>query len=117
MIARLAHILLALCLTLGIVAPKASAALASLGMSRSDIVVICTGEGLRSIRLDETGEPVELSETPEHCLLIHALDIAVPPPAPACEATWSFVAGDWAQDPSPILRLAIQNLSRAPPTA
>lgn len=117
MIVRLAHILLTLCLILGTVAPKATAALASLGLSRGDIIVICTGEGLRTLRLDEAGEPVELTKTPEHCLLVHALDRPVQPPRPARPVIWHPIAGEWAASPISGLRLAVQNRSRAPPAA
>lgn len=117
MIARLAHILLVLCLMLGVVAPKASAALASLGLSRGDIIVICTGEGLRTIRLDETGKPVEMTSTPDHCLLVHALDVPILPPLPTGQTAWHVIAGEWTVNSMPAIRLAVQNHSRAPPAA
>lgn len=117
MIARLAHILLALCLMLGVIAPKASAALASLGLSRGDVIVICTGEGLRTIRLDDTGKPVELTKAPELCLLSHALDMTVLPPIPVRRTTWHIIATGWAARAIASTRLAVQNHCRAPPAA
>lgn len=117
MIARIAHILLVLSLTLGVVAPKASAALASLGLIRGDVIVICTGEGLRTIHLGGDGKPVELSDTPQHCLLVHALDAPVLPPLPHHAPTPRAVAGAWVFAAEPALRLATQKRPRAPPAA
>ncbi|MFW2589039.1 hypothetical protein [Sagittula sp. SSi028] len=60
---------------LGIALPKSTAALVALGLSRAQIIVICTGEGLRTITLDANGNPVAEDETDGHlCLMVHAVD-------------------------------------------
>lgn len=69
---------------LGVVAPKSSAALAQRGVIDDRVVVIRTAHGLQEITLDEPGAapgPRALHEAP--CLLVHALDGAVPVLQPA----------------------------------
>lgn len=63
-------------LTLGILLPQASAVMAGLGLADGRVVVICTGDGLRTLRIDDRGVPVEVSQEAELCALVHALDIS-----------------------------------------
>ena len=72
---------LLICLTiLGILAPRISA-VAALAAPQANVLVICTGKGLVTLRLD--GDPVPLGEPqPDHCVLAHAADTAVRVEAP-----------------------------------
>ncbi|WP_339854031.1 DUF2946 family protein [Roseovarius nubinhibens] len=80
MIRTVLRLLILVTLLTGVTLPKATAALASLGLSGSQTIVICTGEGLRTITLSADGTPVEQPETQDHdCLLVQA--IAPPPTA------------------------------------
>lgn len=74
---------LLICLTiLGILAPRISA-VAALAAPHADVLVICTGKGLVTLRLDADGNPVPLGEPqPDHCVLAHAADTAVRVEAP-----------------------------------
>ncbi len=71
------YLILAL-VALGIVVPQASAALAGLGLVDDRIMVICTGDGLRTVRINANGDPVEISEDAEFCALSHATDAVSP---------------------------------------
>lgn len=67
------YVIIAL-LVLGIILPQASAALAGLGLADGRAVVICTGDGLRTIHINDDGEPVEISHDAEFCALVYAAD-------------------------------------------
>lgn len=75
---------LLICLTiLGILAPRISAVVAALAAPQANVLVICTGKGLVTLRLDADGDPVPLGEPqPDHCVLAHAADTAVRPRRP-----------------------------------
>ncbi len=76
MIRAVSRYLILAVLTLGILLPQASAVMAGLGLVDGRVVVICTGDGLRTLRIDDTGVPVEISQEAELCALVHALDIS-----------------------------------------
>ncbi|WP_434286432.1 hypothetical protein [Celeribacter sp. SCSIO 80788] len=59
MVFALLRPLLLLALLLGIVGPRSSALLAELGLIRTQVIVICTGDGLQTITLDADGNPIE----------------------------------------------------------
>jgi hypothetical protein len=86
MFARLIQLLLVLGVILGLVLPKASAALAQLGVTDSRVVLICTGQGMQEIRLsgtDDATDPMPARDRGPQahdlpCLLIAAPDAAMP---------------------------------------
>lgn len=84
---RIIHILLFLGVASGLIVPKSTVLLAELGIISGDVIVICTGEGLRQISLDADGNPVEVSMDSDPCALSHATDGAsvksVTPPYPS----------------------------------
>ena len=77
--ARITLLVLAI---LGLLAPRVSAVAASVAPGIRT-VVICTGQGMITLRLDAHGDPVQVLDHPDHCLLAHATDTAarveVPP--------------------------------------
>lgn len=109
---------LLICLTiLGLLLPRISAAVA-LATPGADLVVICTGHGLQTLRLDPDGAPLPVGETrSDLCLLVHAADTAaraVLPPVrvePAEPAPWARSAF------APFPFQSLSPPSRAPPAA
>lgn len=71
---RMVHILLFLGVASGLIVPKSTVLLADLGIISGQVIVICTGEGLRQITLDADGTPVEVSMDSDPCALNHATD-------------------------------------------
>ena len=65
---------LILFLMLALVLPQVSAAIALTGITDMRVMVICTGDGLQRITVDETGAPTQLAELDERCVLLHAAD-------------------------------------------
>ncbi|MEO3415172.1 hypothetical protein AAFO92_10985 [Roseovarius sp. CAU 1744] len=61
-------------LCLGILLPQGSALLAAAGLADGRVLVICTGDGLRTIRISDEGEPVEISQEAELCALVDTTD-------------------------------------------
>ncbi|WP_306116196.1 MULTISPECIES: hypothetical protein [unclassified Roseovarius] len=59
-------------LALGLLLPQASGVMAGLGLADGRVLVICTGDGLRTLRIDDAGNPVEVSQEAELCALLHA---------------------------------------------
>lgn len=79
------RLLLIVGVILGVVLPKSSAALAGLGVIDARVVVICTGQGMQMIAVDDDGNPVPQVHAQTGmppCLLVHALDGVTPPPTP-----------------------------------
>ena len=74
---RLTRILVVVLTILGLLMPRVSGVAASVvpGMVT---VVICTGAGLQTLTIGEDGKPVPTSSRPDHCVLAHAVDTAVP---------------------------------------
>lgn len=113
------RLILLLGVVLGVVLPKTSAALVGAGMIQTNVVVICTGHGLQEILLEADGRPTDapriIKDAP--CLLVHALDGAVPPPVPAWVAL-ARPAGplDMPQVSQPKTHLQ-SGFARAPPRA
>lgn len=64
--------------TLALLAPLASGWAMAIGLTEGRILVICTGDGLRWIQIDADGDPIELGESAEHCVLVHAVYTAAP---------------------------------------
>lgn len=79
---RLRPLVLALTI-LGLLLPRVSAVAASVAPG-VQTVVICTGQGMMTLRIDESGNPVSVAGHPDHCVLTHAADTAVrvEPPTP-----------------------------------
>ncbi|TPE51439.1 DUF2946 family protein [Amaricoccus solimangrovi] len=99
MSARLARSLLIVLTILGLLAPRVSAVLAFAAPGVRTIV-ICTGDALRTIRIDEEGDAVPVVEHSDHCVLAHAADTAqriaaapvlAPVPGPAARADRDLV--------------------------
>ena len=63
-------------LALALLLPLASGVMAGLGLADGRLLVICTGDGLRTLRIDEAGNPVEVSQEAELCALLHATHLA-----------------------------------------
>lgn len=114
----IARTLVALVVTLGILAPQGAGLAAAFGLSADRIMVICTGDGLRTLRFDADGTPVEVSETPDICALVHAAGTAgpvTPGPSPA-----HVLAVTPAPTPHPLRAVVpayLPSLPRAPPAA
>lgn len=104
--------LLVLLTILGLLMPRVSGVAASVvpgGMT----VVICTGQGMMTLRIDEHGNPVPVADHPDHCVLAHAADTAVraevpPVAAPVVDAV--ATSGD-------LIRAEGYRAARPPPRA
>ncbi len=60
---------------LGLLLPRVSGLAASV-LPGGTTVVICTGQGMMTLRIDESGNPVPIADHPDHCVLAHATDTA-----------------------------------------
>lgn len=76
MICAVSRYLILAFLALGLLLPQASGVMAGLGLADGRLVVICTGDGLRTLRIDDAGDPVEVSQEAELCALVHATHLA-----------------------------------------
>lgn len=114
----IARTLVALIVTLGILAPQGAGLAAAFGLTGDRVMVICTGDGLRTLRFDADGAPVEMSQTPDICALVHAADTAdaaSAPPSPEHALTFAPVPV-----PHPLRAMIaayLPALPRAPPAA
>ncbi|MDF1871049.1 hypothetical protein [Vannielia sp.] len=76
MFATLSRLLLICTLLLGLVFPKATAVLAGLGLAGGETIVICTGDGLITLRIAPDGTPMEVpdatAEAEQPCTMSHA---------------------------------------------
>ena len=92
MFRTLAKILSVLLLTASLLSPLTSGLAMAVGLSEGRVLVICTGDGLRWIKIDAEGEPVELSASAEACALLHAADtsakITVTPAEPVADVAY-----------------------------
>lgn len=70
---RVLRLLVLLLTLLGLLMPRVSGAAASI-VPGGTTVVICTGQGMMTLRIDETGKPVPIADQPDHCILAHAVD-------------------------------------------
>lgn len=70
---RPARPLLLLLTILALVMPRVSGAVASVTPGVMTYV-ICTGQGMVTVRVDANGNPVSVVDQPDHCLLSHAID-------------------------------------------
>lgn len=61
---------------LGLVAPRISAAVA-VAAPGMQTIVICTGDGLQTIRIGDDGKPVPVADHSHQCVLSHAADTAM----------------------------------------
>ncbi|RVT86584.1 hypothetical protein DXV76_00395 [Rhodobacteraceae bacterium CCMM004] len=103
---------LSMVLCVALVLPLVGGALAGLAPGR--VVVICTGDGLQTLRLDDSGAPVETVAAAHDCLLA-AADLPTAAPGPA--AVWALTAGATAAPVAvaPVLRPDRTGQARAPP--
>jgi hypothetical protein len=113
MSARLIRSLLIALTILGLLLPRIGAAV-TLVAPGVRTIVICTGEGLQTIRIDADGTPVQGVDHADHCVLAHAVDTAVrTEPAPLLaplvdRVTWA--SGD-------LVRARGYHAARPPPRA
>ena len=118
MVDRVSHLLVALAVTLGLLVPQSAGLAALAGVAEGRVMVICTGDGLRTLRIADDGRPAETSETAERCALAQATDTAtaaVPPPA--CPALLFTAAPVLPQAQTPVRPACRVSLPRAPPSA
>lgn len=113
MLVRVARSLLIVLTILGILMPRISAAIA-FAASGVETVVICTGDGLRTIRIDADGNPVPVTEHPDHCLFAHVADTAVRAVPPALPATLVATVPRRSGD---LVVLSAERAVRPPPRA
>lgn len=73
---RPTRVLLIVLTILGLLMPRISAAVAY-AVPGARTVVICTGDGLTTIHIQDDGTPVPVFEHSDHCVLSHAADTAV----------------------------------------
>lgn len=106
---------LLICLTiLGLLAPRISAGLA-LAAPGAQTVVICTGMGMQTLRLDAEGNPLPAEEAqPDLCLLVHAADTAMRMALPPAAAELAAVARRPDVD---LVLLSDAQAARPPPRA
>jgi len=113
---RAVRYLVALLVTLGILVPQGAGLLAAAGLADGRVLVICTGDGLRTLHVGADGVPVEISETADFCALVHAVDTAdgvLPATAPVRLVFASFSSLPRPGPVGPLAPLAAQ--PRAPP--
>ncbi len=65
-------------LVMALLAPFAGGWAMALGVAEGRILVICTGDGLRTIHIDENGDATEISRDTVNCVLKSATDTANP---------------------------------------
>lgn len=73
--ARVPRPVLIALMILGLLMPRVSAVAASV-VPGVGTVVICTGHGMMTLRIDESGTPASVAGHPDHCLLASAADTA-----------------------------------------
>ena len=110
--------LVALCVTLGILAPQGGALAAAAGLADGRVMVICTGDGLRLMRIGADGRPVDVSQSAEPCALTDAAGTAVPAaPGLAAHLPRPAAAPLAPRAPRALARAHRPCLPRAPPFA
>nr|WP_321445555.1 hypothetical protein [uncultured Cohaesibacter sp.] len=67
------RLILLIGLFMGFLVPQVSAGLVGLGLVSSQTIVICTGNSLETITIDEHGNPVKSSATSQHCTICNGL--------------------------------------------
>lgn len=73
-------------LVAALLAPFAGGWAMALGVADGRLIVICSGDGLRTIYVDENGDATQLTEEAVACILKSAGDTAqTPRPAPSLE--------------------------------
>lgn len=76
MIRLIARYVATILVVLSILAPTGGGALAAFGLADDRVLVICTGDGLRTIRVGADGAPLEVSDSAETCALVHTAGTA-----------------------------------------
>lgn len=64
-----------------LLAPVAGNMAMAVGLSQGNVLVLCTGAEMRTIVLDAEGNPVEVQQSSDACVLAHAIDTARTPTA------------------------------------
>lgn len=115
---RLAAHLAAFLVVLGILAPQGAGLLAAAGLAQGRILVVCTGDGLRTLHIDPDGIPAEISDTADHCALVHAAGTApAVVPAPLPRRLIATGTRPLTRLPAMVARPPLPSLPRAPPAA
>ncbi|MCZ7677080.1 MAG: hypothetical protein M5U35_16135 [Roseovarius sp.] len=82
------------------------------------ILVVCTGDGLRTLHIDPDGIPAEISDTADHCALVHAAGTApAVVPAPLPRRLIATGTRPLTRLPAMVARPPLPSLPRAPPAA
>lgn len=115
--ARLARSALIVLTVLGLLMPRVSAAV-SLVAPGTQVVVICTGDGLRTLVIGPDGKPTLAGHQTEHCLLAPSVDapwrVVVEAPAPLLVGQVGGPSGDLVRGAGDV---GARPLPRAPPAA
>lgn len=110
---RLTRSLLVLVTILGLLLPRMSGVAASV-VPGAMTVVICTGQGMMTLRIDESGNPVPVADHPDHCVLAHAADTAARAEVPPLVAP---LLDTVAQPVGDLIRAEGYRAARPPPRA
>ena len=110
--------LLIVCVALSILYPQGSALLARLGLSDGQVIVICTGDGLRTVQIGADGQPLQTSDKAEFCALVQTVDTAagIAPSARPAPLVLTLARRFEGARPTPEAH-ATHTLARAPPAA
>jgi len=115
---RLAAHLAALLVVLGILAPQSAGLLAAAGLAKGRVLIVCTGDGVRTMQFGADGAPVEVSENSQHCALVHATGTAAAiAPAPPPQRLAIANAGPLTRQPAQVAQQVLPSRPRAPPAA
>jgi hypothetical protein len=99
-----------------LLAPFASGWAMATGVAEGRILVICTGDGLRTIYVDQNGDAQELSGEAVSCVLKSAIDTASPIPPLTAPTDLLFVYGAELTGATPTTTAwHLSPLPRAPP--
>lgn len=87
------NLILAMFLVFGILAPKISPVISMVFGSDTRTIVICTGDGLQKITLDENGDPVSEGEViSDLCLQVSSAEINLTPFWQISRAIYAFTS-------------------------
>lgn len=99
-----------------LLAPFASGWAMALGVADGRLLVICSGDGLRTIYIDEKGEATQLSDEAVACVLKSAADTSSIAMPQRNSERLLFVAKPFrTANANPSFHLYLSSLPRAPP--
>jgi len=110
------RILAALFVMLSILAPQSAGLAALTGLADGRVMVICTGDGLRTLRIDAGGNPAATSDTAYFCPLALAVDTATAALPHPVRSQWLYMAPPLLPHPLKVVPPPYRRpLPRAPP--